>query len=56
MKVGSLGSGDVAKTLANGFIGHADEVMLGTRDAAKLADWTAGKAKVGSFLDAARCG
>ncbi len=58
MRVGILGSGDVAKTLAGGFAGHGHEVMLGTRDAAKLADWLAknSAAKVGGFLDAARFG
>lgn len=39
MKIGIIGSGDVAKTLALGFIKHGHEVMLGTRDVAKLADW-----------------
>src|SRR5271167_650673 len=58
MKVGILGSGDVAKALAAGFIAHRYEVMLGTRDAAKLAGWAAKNpaARVGSFLDAARSG
>jgi 8-hydroxy-5-deazaflavin:NADPH oxidoreductase len=58
MNVGILGSGDVAKTLAGGFITHGHEVMLGTRDTAKLADWKAqnSAAKVGGFLDAARFG
>jgi predicted dinucleotide-binding enzyme len=39
MKVGILGSGDVARTLASGFLGHAHQVMLGTRDASRLAGW-----------------
>ncbi|HKN10040.1 MAG TPA: NAD(P)-binding domain-containing protein [Pseudomonadota bacterium] len=58
MRVGILGSGDVAKTLAGGLITHGHEVMLGTRDAARLADWLAknSAAKVGGFLDAARFG
>ncbi len=58
MKVGILGSGDVATTLARGFIAHSHEVMLGTRDTAKLADWMVKNpnARVGSFLDAARFG
>ena len=58
MRVGILGSGDVAKTLAGGFITHGHEVMLGTRDAAKLAAWMAqnSAAQVGGFLDAARFG
>jgi len=41
MKVGVLGSGDVAKALAQGFIKHGHQVMLGTRNVAKLADWVA---------------
>ena len=39
MKIGILGSGDVAKTLADGFLEHGHDVTLGTRDARKLADW-----------------
>lgn len=51
MNIGILGSGDVAKTLGAGFLKHGHEVMLGTRDAAKLADWAREnpRAKVGSF-------
>jgi 8-hydroxy-5-deazaflavin:NADPH oxidoreductase len=58
MKVGILGSGDVAKALGGGFITHGHEVMLGTRDAGKLADWTAKNsgARVASFPDTARFG
>ena len=58
MKVGILGSGDVATTLGSGFITHGHEVMLGTRNAGKLADWTAKQsgAQIGSFPDAARFG
>ena len=39
MRIGILGSGDVAKALAAGFGKHGHEVMLGTRAPAKLADW-----------------
>jgi hypothetical protein len=39
MKVGILGSGDVAKALAAGFIRYGHDVVLGTRDQAKLAGW-----------------
>jgi predicted dinucleotide-binding enzyme len=39
MNVGILGSGDVAKALAAGFLKHGHKVMLGTRDATKLANW-----------------
>jgi pyrroline-5-carboxylate reductase len=38
MKVGVLGSGDVAKALADGFIKHG-HVVMGTRDPSKLKDW-----------------
>ena len=41
MKVGVLGSGDVAKALAAGFLKHGHDVVMGTRDPAKLADWLA---------------
>ncbi|MGH9962964.1 MAG: NAD(P)-binding domain-containing protein [Pyrinomonadaceae bacterium] len=56
MKVGVLGSGDVAKVLAGGFLKHGHEVMMGTRAPAKLADWAAQNAKgrVGSFAEAAK--
>jgi predicted dinucleotide-binding enzyme len=58
MKVGILGSGDVAKTVGNGFLQHGHDVMLGTREAAKLADWTKQnpKGRVGSFAEAAKFG
>ena len=58
MRVGILGSGDVAKALAGGFIKHGHEVMMGTRDPAKLAGWKAKNpnCNVGTFADAARFG
>jgi len=58
MKIGILGSGDVAKSLAVGFLSHGHEPMLGTRDRAKLEGWVAQNPKgaVGSFADAARFG
>ncbi len=58
MKVGVLGSGDVAKTLAGGFQRHGHEVKLGTRSPAKLASWAAQNPKIsiGSFADAAKFG
>ena len=37
----SLGSGDVAKALAGGFLKHGHEVMVGSRTPAKLAEWKA---------------
>jgi predicted dinucleotide-binding enzyme len=58
MKVGIIGSGDVAKTLGDGFLAHGHETMLGTRDAAKLADWQRQnpKGRVGKFSEAAAFG
>ena|SRR5262245_14349112 len=58
MKVGVLGSGDVAKTLAAGFSKHGHDTMIGTRDRTKLADWAAQnkKCKVGTFSDTATFG
>ena len=58
MKVGILGSGDVGKSLAEGFMRHGHEVTIGTRDPEQLADWSKGHrgAKTGSFADAARFG
>jgi hypothetical protein len=59
MKIGILGSGDVAKALAAGFIGCGDTVMLGSREPAKLADWqraSGERALVGSFAQTAEYG
>lgn len=58
MKVGVLGSGEVAKTLAEGFLKHGHAVRVGSRSPAKLADWAA-QAKGGStgtFAEAAGFG
>jgi predicted dinucleotide-binding enzyme len=56
MKVGVLGSGDVAKVLGSGFLKHGHEVMMGTRTSSKLADWANRhpKGRVGGFADAAK--
>src|SRR4051812_28253708 len=40
MKIGVLGSGDVGKTLAAGAAKHGHQVMIGTREPAKLTDWS----------------
>ena len=58
MNVGVLGSGDVAKALGVGFLIHGHEVMLGTRDPAKLADWLGENpgVRVGTFEEAAADG
>ena len=58
MKVGIIGSGVVAQALANGFIKHGHEVVLGTRSPGKLAEWAAQhrQASIGGFADAAKFG
>ena len=58
MKIGILGSGDVAKSLGAGLRRKGHDVMLGTSNTAKLAGWVAGSGGVrsGSFADAARFG
>ena len=58
MKVGILGSGDVAKSLAAGFIKHGHQVVLGTRDPGKLKDFVASHqgARTASFAEAAKFG
>jgi predicted dinucleotide-binding enzyme len=58
MKIGVIGSGVVAQTLGAGFLKHGHEVVLGTRDAAKLKDWTAKntKGRVEDVETAARFG
>lgn len=51
-RVGVLGSGVVGQVLANGFLKYNYEVMVGTRDASKLAEWksnTGEKGHVGDF-------
>jgi 8-hydroxy-5-deazaflavin:NADPH oxidoreductase len=56
MKVGILGSGDVGKTLAAGFLKHGHAVTIGTRTPGKLAEWGEKnpRGKIGSFEDAAK--
>ena len=58
MKIGILGSGDVAKALAGGFLKHGHDVKLGTRTPAKLAEWAAKnpKGRIAGFADAASYG
>jgi len=55
MKIGVLGSGDVAKTLATGFLKHGHSVVIGTRDTGKLSEWHKANsgARVDSFAQAA---
>jgi predicted dinucleotide-binding enzyme len=58
MKIGFLGSGTVAKTLAAGFLKHGHQVTVGTRSPDRLADWAAQNPTViiASFADAAAFG
>jgi predicted dinucleotide-binding enzyme len=59
MKVGVLGSGDVGRVLAAGFIGLGHEVTIGSREPAKLQDWVTAAgahASAGTFEEAAKFG
>jgi predicted dinucleotide-binding enzyme len=58
MKVGVLGSGVVAQSLAAGFLAHGHQVTLGTRTASKLAEFAAAHpaARLGSVAEAAAFG
>jgi 8-hydroxy-5-deazaflavin:NADPH oxidoreductase len=58
VKIGILGSGVVAKTLAGGFLKHGYEVKLGSRTPDKLAEWASQNpdASTGTFADAAEFG
>ncbi len=58
-KIGVIGSGVVGQVLANGFIKHGYEVMIGTNSPSKhaeLKEKTGGKAGVGSFEETAKFG
>jgi 8-hydroxy-5-deazaflavin:NADPH oxidoreductase len=61
MKVGVLGSGDVARALGHGFAEHGYNVMLGSRtpNSEKLKVWrkeTPGETRTGTFVEAAAYG
>jgi predicted dinucleotide-binding enzyme len=58
MKIGILGSGDVAQSLASGLRGKGHDVMLGTSQPAKLSGWMAANPGVrsGGFAEAAGFG
>jgi predicted dinucleotide-binding enzyme len=58
VNIGVLGSGEVARTLASGFLKHGHEVMLGSRTPEKLDDWASANpnGKTGTFADAAASG
>ena len=58
-RVGILGSGVVGQQLGRGFAKHGFDVMLGSRDPAKLEPWrkkTSGKVSIGTFAQAAAHG
>ena len=61
MKIGVLGTGDVGKALANGFLATGHSVMMGSRSAANesAVEWqkeAGDNASVGTFADAAAYG
>lgn len=57
MKVGVLGSGQVAKVLAKAFLELGHEVMLGSREASKVAGWSDHpSASSGTFAETAKFG
>jgi predicted dinucleotide-binding enzyme len=57
-KIGILGSGQVARVLATGFLNNGHEVMIGTRDQGTLFEWHGANpsAKLGSFGEVASFG
>ena len=59
MRVGVLGSGDVGRVLASGFVSLGHEVKIGTREPSKLKAWAeanGSRGSVGSFEETARFG
>lgn len=58
MKIGVLGSGQVAKVLATGFLKHSHDVMVGSRDPKKLDEWKTKSVKglTGTFEEASTFG
>jgi predicted dinucleotide-binding enzyme len=58
MNIGVLGSGDVAKTLASGFLKHGHRVLIGSRSPGKLAEWSGQNhgSSTGTFAEAAQFG
>ncbi len=58
-RIGIIGSGIVGQTLAKGFAKYGYDVLLGTNTPGKqaqLKEKTGGKARIGSFEDAAKFG
>src|ERR1043166_4521220 len=59
MRAGILGSGDVGKSLARGFLQEGHEAMLGSREPGKLAGWvreSGNGASSGTFAETAKFG
>jgi 8-hydroxy-5-deazaflavin:NADPH oxidoreductase len=59
MDIGIIGSGVVGQTLGAALAARGHAVVIGTRDEGKLREWaakTGGRARVGSFADAAAHG
>lgn len=58
MRIGVLGSGSVAQTLAAGFLQQGHEVLVGTRDTSKLSEWLRRhhRASAAGFAEAAAFG
>jgi len=58
MKIGIIGSGNVAKSLGAGFLKHGHDVMLGSREPAKLEGWKKEnpKGRIGTMKEAAQFG
>jgi predicted dinucleotide-binding enzyme len=58
MKIGVLGSGEVAKVLASGFLKHGHRVTIGSSKPDKLADWAQQNpiGQTGTFADTAAFG
>jgi len=58
-RIGVIGSGPVGQALADGFLKHGYEVMRGSRDPGKLAEWrqkSGAHASVGAFDATAKFG
>jgi predicted dinucleotide-binding enzyme len=59
LKIGVPGSGPAGRTIALGFLGQGQPVMIGSRDPVKLDAWLrdAGpQARVGTFAETAQFG
>ena len=58
-KIGIIGSGVVGQALADGFLKYGYEVLVGSREPSKLAQWKSeagDKGKIGTFVDASTFG